>query len=135
MTGKDWLPIVQAAIARSGLSYSVSSFGCSPDGATCFATVEHQRTKALQEIRLSRDVFPPDRMVNEVIHQLRALNIDVVAPCARGHLPVVQFERDELQRRLRDGSLTFYCAICDAFREPTEDERAVIRRLLAEPPV
>jgi hypothetical protein len=135
MTRKDWLPIVQAAIARSGLLYRVFSFGCSQDGATCFATVEHQRTKALRAIRLSRDGFAPDQRVNEVIHQLRALNIDVVAPCAKGHLPVVQFERDELERRLRDGSLTFYCAICDAFREPTEDERAVIRRLLEPPPV
>ena len=134
MTGKDWLPIVQAAIARSGLPYSVFSFGNSQNDATCVATLEHQRTKALREVRLSLDGFPPDQMVNEIIHQLRALNIDVVAPCAKGHLPVMQFEREELERRLRDGSLTFYCALCDVFREPMEEERAVIRRLLEQPP-
>lgn len=135
MTTEDWLPIVQAAIAKSGLSYRVFSCGCSQDSATCSATVEHQRTKALREISLSRDVFPPDQMLNEIVHQLRVLNVDFVAPCAKGHLPVLQFERDELRQCLRDGTLTFYCAMCDEFREPTEDERAVMRRLLAQPPV
>ena len=133
MTADEWLPIVQAAIAKSGLPYRVFSCECCQDSATSFATLEHQRTHALRTVALSRAVFPPDQTANEIVHQLRAFNIDFAAPCAKGHLPVLQFEREEMQLLLAEGRLTFYCDICDTFREPTAKELRAIERLLEEP--
>ncbi len=132
MTGEEWLAIVQAAIAKSGLPYRVSSCGCSRNTPTSFATVEHQRTKALREIVLSRALFSPEEIPNEIIRQLRMFNIDFVAPCAKGHMPILQFERDELEQLLERDTLTFSCTLCNASRPATAEERVDIRRLLAE---
>jgi len=135
MVVDEWLDIIQGAITKSGLPYRVVSCRCRRDRPTCFATIEHERTSALREVTLSPDIVLPEEMPNEIIHQLRAFNIDVPTSCAKGHLSLLQFEREELRQHLSDGTLNFYCATCDEFREATEDERAVIRRLLAQLPV
>jgi hypothetical protein len=133
MVADEWLDIVQAGITKSGLPYRVVSCRCRRDSPMCFATIEHERTRALREVTLSRDIFLPEEMPNGIVEQLRAFNVDLAAPCAKGHLSVLQFEREELRQHLTDGTLTFYCTTCDEFREPTAKELGAIRRLLTEP--
>ncbi len=134
MDSENWPDLVQAAIAKSGLPYQVVSCGCKRNGSAWSATIQHQRTRALREVALLAGVVASEEMRNEIIHQMRAFNVAVPSACPKGHLSLVQLERDELTRLLADGTLTLYCDVCDEFREPSAGELAAIAQLLAEQP-
>jgi len=132
MDSDDWSDLVQTAITKSGLPYLVVSCRCRPGSLTCFATIEHQRTRAKRQVALSPGMFPPDEARNEVVYQIRSFNVQVPTSCPKGHWSLTAFERDELRRLLADGTLTLYCDVCDEFREPKAGELAAIEQLLAE---
>ncbi len=132
MGGEDWLNVVEAAVVRSGLPYQLVACQCKRHSPTCSATVVHYRTQNRRSIVVSTALINPEEARNEVIRQLRAYNVGFPVQCHNGHLSMIHFERDELEQRLADGRLTFYCEVCDSFREPTEAERAAVGVLLTD---
>jgi hypothetical protein len=58
--------------------------------------------------------------------------VNFIAACGQGHLPVMDFDRTELEQRLADGTLEFHCVTCGTDRPATPTEMGNLRRRLAD---
>ncbi len=54
--------------------------------------------------------------------------IFLAADCPNGHKPALKFTHTQMRILLENGTLTFYCGICDLKFPPTEEAIANLRK-------